>query len=78
MQEIIDADMPINKNSMPTYEARQMFKESGMADKDRLFRFRRGSSVNVYDLDGYKDYYYGYMLPSTGMMKLFDLVKYDD
>ena len=78
MQEIIDADMPINKTSMPTYEARQMFKESGMSDKDRLFRFRRGSSVNVYDLDGYKDYYYGYMLPSTGMMKLFDLVKYED
>ena len=56
MHELVDAKIEIKKSSMPTDEARKMFAEAGMVDKDRLFRFRRGSSVNVYELDGYRDY----------------------
>jgi uridine kinase len=78
MQELVDADIKIKKKSYPVAEARELFKECGMKDKDELFRFRRSSSVNVYDLDGYKDYYYGYMLPSTGYIKYFDITPYKD
>ena len=78
MRELVDAKMPIRKFSMPTDEARKMFAEAGMRDKDRLFRFRRGSSVNVYELDGYRDYYYGYMLPDTSYIRHFRLEPYED
>lgn len=77
MQEIIDADIKITKKSYPTDEARLLFEEQGMSDKDQLFRYRRDSFVNVYDMDGYKDYYYGYVLPSTGYVKYYDVCRYD-
>jgi uridine kinase len=44
----------------------------------RLFKYRSSSTVNVYNLDGYYDYYYGYMLPSTGYVQHFDLQKYEN
>ena len=43
-----------------------------------LFRSRRSSFVNVYDLNGYKDYFYGYMASSTGMLGVFDIFLYDE
>ena len=69
MQELAEADMPIEKHAYPTGEARKLFCENGMTDKEKLFWYRRSSYVNVYSLDGYHDYYYGYMLPSTGYGK---------
>ena len=52
------------------------FKEQGMYDKVRLFQYRRVSSCNVYSIDHYEDYHYGYMVPSTGYIKCFDLILY--
>lgn len=78
MQEIIDERIPIVKATLSTDEARQLFAETGMLDKEKLFRYRRSSVVNVYDIDGYKDYYYGYMLPNAGYIKYFDLLPYKD
>jgi uridine kinase len=48
-----------------------------MEDKVKLFKYRRSSFVNVYCLDGYYDYYYGFMLPRTGYVKSFDLMYYE-
>ena len=42
------------------------------------FSYRRVSKANIYNLDGFEDYYYGYMPPSTGMLKYFDLMLYED
>ena len=42
-----------------------------MKEKVRLFRFRRVSRTNVYSLDGYENYFYGYMAPSTGYIQDF-------
>ena len=78
MQELVDGNLPIHKFSMPTEEARKMFAKCGMKDKEQLFRYRRGSSVNVYEMDGYRDYYYGYMLPASGYVKYFDVVPYKE
>ncbi len=47
-----------------------------MSDKVQLFKYRRGSYINVYCLDGYYDYYYGYMVPDTGYLECFDVVRY--
>ena len=78
MKELVNENLPIEKHSIPVEEAIEHFAEHGLVDKARLFRFRRSSSVNVYLLDNFEDYYYGYMVPSTGYLKYFKLVPYDE
>lgn len=78
MQEIVETDYPIQKKSYPMNEAIALFEAQGMKDKVNLFRYRRSSSVNVYCIDGYYDYFYGYMLPSTGYLKIFKVLAYED
>lgn len=78
MKELVELDMPIKKRLMKTREAIELFKKHGMEDKTKLFKYRRGSYVNVYSLGTYEDYYYGYMAPSTGILKTFDLFEYDE
>ena len=76
MREMVEADLPITKRSVGTEEARAIFRSRGFSDKDKLFRTRLASRVNIYDLDGYEDYYYGYMTVSTGYLKHFKLLYY--
>lgn len=76
MRELVERNLPITKLSVSTDEAISLFHELGMYDKERLFRFRRASRVNIYELDGFYDYFYGYMLPSTGLLKYFELYPY--
>lgn len=78
MREMVEADLPITKKSYPLEEAKEIFKMQNMKDKEKLFRYRRSSFVNVYCLDGYYDYYYGYMLPSTGYLKCYDVMLYEN
>lgn len=78
MHELTNKDLPITKKSYTKDEAMRIFKEHNMTDKQKLFRYRRGSYVNIYCLDGYYDYYYGYMLPSTGYLKYYDLMHYEN
>lgn len=78
MRELVEQNLPITKKSYPIDEARAIFKKQNMADKGKLFRYRRSSFVNVYCLDGYYDYYYGYMLPSTGYLTCFDVMLYEN
>lgn len=78
MEAICEQNLPIVKHSMKTLDAEEMFAKKGMQDKAKLFHYRRSSHVNLYCLDGVEDYFYGYMAPSTGMLKYFDLVLYED
>lgn len=78
MRSLVDADLPILKESWNTEEATSFFASCGMKDKEALFKYRRSSRVNVYTLDGYRDYYYGYMVPSTGYLPLFSLTPYQN
>lgn len=77
MQEIVDQDIKITKKSYPLDEVRSLCREAGMKDKERLFHYRMSSSVNMYSIEDFRDYYYGFMVPSTGYIKYFDLVKYE-
>ena len=77
MQEIIDADIPIVKTSYKLSDAIKIFEDAGMTDKVKLFKYRRTSSVNIYSIEDYKDYYHGDMAPSTGYSVPFDLYLYD-
>lgn len=78
MLEMVAMDIPFHKRSINTDDAVKLFHNYKMYDKEKLFRYRRVSRVNVYELAGYEDYYYGYMAPSTGMLKVFDLFSYDE
>ncbi len=78
MRRLVEKDIPLMKTTVSTDEAVALFHELGMTDKERLFQYRRSSTVNIYDLDGYKDYFYGYMTASTGYLKYFDLRLYQD
>lgn len=78
MRELVEMDLPIKKEPYPINDAIALFEKQGMYDKVKLFRYRRSSSVNVYCIDGYYDYYYGYMLPSTGYIRYFELMPYEN
>lgn len=78
MHEIIESDLPFEKRSVSTDTARKLFYQYRMYDKQLLFKYRRVSKTNIYSLGGFEDYYYGYMPPSTGMLKYFDLKLYKD
>lgn len=78
MHEIVDAQMPILKRSVSTDDAIRLFHENKMYGKEKLFRYRMGSSVNLYSLGDYEDYFYGYMANHTGYIRYFDLKLYDE
>lgn len=78
MYSFVEKDLPITKHSEKTQYAEQLFKEKGLHDKERLLHYRRSSRVNLYELDGVVDYFYGFMAPSTGMLKYFDIVPYEN
>lgn len=74
MKEVVKQDLLFNKMSIPLDEAMKIFEENGMDDKRNLFKYRRSSMVNLYELGGIKNYFYGYMVPSTGFLKHFGLI----
>jgi len=78
MHQIVEEDITFRKYSVNTDEAKHLFEYYRMMDKKKLFEYRRVSKANVYDLDGFKDYFYGYMPPSTGMLKYFSLELCED
>ena len=78
MLELVEAKTPFLKRSYSLDNAMELFRKEGMEDKEKLFRYRRGSFVNIYEMDGYYDYYYGYMLPNAGYVKWFDVIAYED
>ena len=77
MLRLVDEDIELTKKNIKTDKAREIFHELKLYDKERLMTYRRSSRVNVYDLDGMMDYYYGYMVPSTGYLQCFDLDLYE-
>ena len=78
MRELSEEALPIRKRSIHTDEAVERFHRHGMYDKEKLFEFRRVSKVNIYSINEFEDYYYGYMVPDTGCLKYFSLIPYDE
>lgn len=77
MDEIILFDVMYEKKTMSTEEAIQRFRENHLHDKENLFKYRRVSTTNVYRLGNYTDYYYGFMPPTTGVIKSYNLLAYE-
>ena len=78
MEALRELKMPLIKRCYKLEDAKELFLAKGMKDKSKLFRYRRSSTVNIYEMEGYFDYYYGYMLPNAGYLKYFDLIPYNE
>ena len=78
MEEIVEAKLPINKRSVGTDEAIALFHHHHMYDKEKLFNYRRVSKVNIYSIENFDDYFYGFMAYDTGYIRYFDLQLYDE
>ena len=78
MRELSAQALPIEKRSIGTDEAIELFQRERLLHKAQLLSFRIDSHVNVYSLDGFVDYFYGYMVPDTGYIKCFGLQLFED
>ncbi|MDR2899275.1 MAG: nucleoside kinase [Clostridiales bacterium] len=75
MTELVSRDLPIKKFSIPTEEGIEIARKMGLHDKERFLKYRRTANVNFYRLDWFYDYFYGHIVPSTGYLKVFKLIR---
>ncbi len=78
MRRMTSEEIPFEKKSYSTAAARELFRSRGMRDKDILFKTRIASRVNVYSLDSYQDYCYGFMVPNTRVLKQYRVYPYEE
>ena len=78
MLRIVAQDYPIEKYNVNRDEAIELFEGFGLIDKKLTMEYRRNSRVNLYSVDGFVDYHFGFMVPSTGYIKWFDLDLYEN
>ena len=76
MQEIVSADMPFRKEKIDAVTAEKMFEENNQPEKAELQRSLGKFICSVYFLDGHADTFHGPLLPSTGYLKVFDLLPF--
>ncbi len=77
MKNWVEANHRFRKSELPKSQAMQLFESAEMVDKVKLIKYRKKKTVKVYEADGHFDYFYGYMPPSTGYLRWFELVKYE-
>lgn len=78
MQEIVEENLPFEREEIRTEEAYQIFNSFNLIDKCVLMGTRKQFYSSVYKLDGVVNYFYGYLVPSTSYLKIFDLKAYQD
>jgi uridine kinase len=78
MQEIIAADLPFRHQTVRTPDAAALFRRRGMEDKARLVETAGMSYTSFYELDGYVNFFYGCLTPSSGYIGMFDILPYSD
>ena len=78
MQKLVSEDLTICREKVPLEEAISYFKEKSYRDKIRLLKYRKKPYLVLYRLKNHRDYHHGYMVPSTGYLTLFKLIKSDE
>ncbi len=73
MQELVEADLPFERQLVPLDEVMAYFESRGLKDKLQLLKYRQKEYLVLYRLGEHRDYHHGYMVPSTGYLKWFDL-----
>jgi uridine kinase len=73
MKKIVEENLPFERMMVPLEEAIDYFNEKHLDDKVRLLKYRQKQYLVLYQLGDHKDYHHGYMVPSTGYLRWFDL-----
>jgi uridine kinase len=73
MRELVQADLPFERQLVPLDEAVTYFESRGLKDKVQLLKYRQKEYLVLYRLGEHRDYHHGYMVPSTGYLQWFDL-----
>ncbi|HNW14013.1 MAG TPA: nucleoside kinase [Anaerolineaceae bacterium] len=73
MRELVEADLPFERQLVPLDEAISYFESKGLKDKVQLLKYRQKEYLVLYRLSEHRDYHHGYMVPSTGYLKWFAL-----
>ena len=74
MQKLIESDLLFERREVPLQEAIEYFRSRGYDDKVLLLKYRKKDYLTLYRLGERMDYLHGYMVPSTGYLRVFDLV----
>ena len=78
MSELVADKVPIRKTASTVGKVKKIFHDLGMKDKEKLLKYRRNDRINIYSLEDFQDYFYGYMVPDCGYIRYFDLFRYGD
>ena len=78
MRELIAADLPFGKTMLSREECCRIFEANHQTEKVDLFRSTGRFNYNVYSLDGQQDTFYGPLVPSTGMLNIFDITGFNE
>lgn len=78
MREIVDADYEFKKVIAPIDEAKEIYKKFGYQDKIEILKYRPENTVHFYSCNGYMNYMYGIMVPSTGYLTDYKIRLYSD
>jgi len=78
MRELVKEDLKFERTKVSLQEGIKIFNKKGYKDKVRLLAHRQKDYLTLYKLGEQMDYHHGYMVPSTGYLKWFDLVAMDD
>jgi len=73
MRELVDADLPFERQLVPLQEVISYFESRGLKDKLQLLKYRQKEYLVLYRLGEHRDYHHGYMVPTTGYLQWFDL-----
>ncbi len=76
MHEIVEQDFSIRRERVPLDEAIEMFRQRSETDKSKLLKHREREDLKLYNLRDSRDYFHGYMVPSTGYLRHFTLQKW--
>ncbi len=80
MHQLVKEDIPVKREKLLLEEAEELFTKTGQPEKNELLRAarmrKRLKRIPFYSIDGYKDFFYGQMVPSTGYIQYFQLRKY--
>lgn len=78
MRAMVAENLPIERFTVSTEDAKEYFTRTGQTDRLRILGYRRFSHFTLYRIDGLEDYFYGEMTPTTGALSVFDLRAYGD
>jgi len=78
MNALVKNDLPFIKKGLPTGEVIKSYKMQGLDDKAKLAEQQGKIYTDTYFLNGFANYYYGHLLPSTGYITLYDILPYFD